>query len=202
MKLGRKFFVLQVRKLHNWMMAKAKHPRGAFFLSIFSFCESIFFPIPIDPFLLALCAARPSKALRLSFLVTCFSVFGAFFGYFIGFFFWDQFQSFVYSHWAEPERVGKIFLELRSGGFWALFFSALTPVPYKVFAFASGVVQLDLLSFFLGSFLGRFLRFMSIGSLFHFYGKNILAFIESYFEKIVLSLSAFCLIFLVIWLFL
>ena len=172
----------------------------ALFICSFSlFVSPFFFPLPVDPFLLAFCVARPNKAFWLSVFFTCFSVLGACVGYFIGFFFWDQFQPFVYNHWLDPETVEGVFLKIRSQGFWALFFAALTPLPFKIFAFASGVVQLEGWSFLFGSFLGRSLRFVSIGVLFHFFGKDIRCFLEKYFDKIVLSLSALLLIFFAFW---
>lgn len=180
-------------------MLKAKHPKSVWFLSFLSACESVFFPIPIDPLLLALSVAQPKKALWYSFLVTCFSVLGAFVGYLIGFFFWDQIQSVFYHFLLDPEKVEVVFLELRKRGFWALFFSALTPIPYKVFTLASGVIQLDWGSFFLGSFLGRALRFMSIGVLFYIYGVPIHSFIERHFDKIVLGIGLLFLFAILAW---
>lgn len=179
-----------IKDLYQWMMEKSKHRMGIHFLCAFSFIESIFFPIPVDPFLIALSVAKPKKALLFGFFTTLFSVLGALLGYFIGAFFWGFFEVYVTDVILSKESLELVFEKLQKNGFSALFLSALTPLPFKVFALASGIFKLNLFIFLIGAFLGRGLRFISLGLLFYIYGARIRGLIEKYFEKI-LWLTAF-----------
>ena len=84
-----------MRKLYNWCMSWADHPHGIKALCFFAFVESIFFPIPVDPLLVAISAGKPKKSLYFALWATIFSVIGAFGGYALGAGFWDIVQNYM-----------------------------------------------------------------------------------------------------------
>jgi membrane protein YqaA with SNARE-associated domain len=73
-------------RLYQWTLAKAAHRHAEYWLFMFSFIESSFFPIPPHPLLGLMCLARPSKALRYGLICTVASVAGGLLGYAIGHF--------------------------------------------------------------------------------------------------------------------
>jgi len=73
-----------LRGLYNWTMEKAAHPHAQWWLALFAFVESSFFPIPPHPLLGLMCLAEPKKAIRFAVIATAASVVGGMFGYAIG----------------------------------------------------------------------------------------------------------------------
>jgi membrane protein YqaA with SNARE-associated domain len=50
-----------LRRLYDWTMAKAAHPRAEWWLALFAFVEASFFPIPPHPLLGLMCLAEPKR---------------------------------------------------------------------------------------------------------------------------------------------
>ena len=63
-----------LRGLYNWTMAKASHPHAVWWLALFSFVESSFFPIPPHPLLGLMCLAEPKKAVKFALVCTLLSL--------------------------------------------------------------------------------------------------------------------------------
>lgn len=61
-------------------------------------------------------------------------------------------------------RVEKIEKYIDIYGPWALFFWALIPFPYDFIAIIAGYLKLPFWSFAIPTFLGRFIRFLGLGS--------------------------------------
>ena len=79
--------MIYLRKLYNWTLLKSKHPKAAWFLSLISFTESSFFPIPPDIILIPMIIANRTSAFLYAFICTISSVLGGILGYLIGFYF-------------------------------------------------------------------------------------------------------------------
>jgi len=129
-----------------------------FFLSLFSFLESIIFPIPIDIFTLGLSSLRPRKWKSYFIYATVFSVLGAVTAYIIGEYFSHlAFSVIHFFHYdSYYEKVARLF---HSSPFWLTFTSAFTPIPFKVFTLTAGITRAPFLPFLLASIVGRGLRF-------------------------------------------
>ena len=67
-------------------------------------------------------------------------------------------------------------------GFFGVLVAAVTPIPYKVFTIASGMMSFDLAQFVLASVLGRGMRFFLVAGLIRLYGARIKPFMERHFE--------------------
>ena len=118
-----------------------------FILASMSFVESVFSPIPPDPLLIAMGLLSTNQAIFFGVVCTLFSVLGAVFGYGLGKWFGKPLLS---------KMISESLIEKTEGffnryGVWAILIAAFTPIPYKVFAILSGVLQLDMKKFLIGS---------------------------------------------------
>lgn len=158
-------------------------------LGLFSFLESIIVPIPADPLLIAICAARPKASIRAFLWTLAGSISGACVGYFLGLHFSATMQAFILDHFLTLEQWSWLAEHFTKGTFIFVFVGGFTPLPFKVFAITAGLLNGAFLPFFLGALLGRGLRFGVIAGLFYFYGQSIKAWIESHFEKVIWGLT-------------
>ena len=177
-----------LQRMYDWCMAQAHTPRALATMNVVSFAESSFFPIPPDPLLIALCYAEPKKWWRFAAWCTVSSVLGGMLGYALG----------VY---AEP-LVHKLLPMLGISdpdakfamvqhfydkwGFLALSAKSLTPIPFKVFTIASGVLHYNFALFIAGATLGRSIRFFLVAGLIRLFGERVRPFIEKQLAWLVL----------------
>jgi len=173
-----------VRRVYNWVLHWAHTPYGAPALAILSFCESSFFPVPPDPLLMALCLSRVKKSLNYALVCSLSSVMGGMLGYYIGYALWDLVGQYFFQY--IPGFTHEVFNLVQSKynahSFLAVFTAGFTPIPYKVFTIAGGVFKIDFLSFILGSFLGRSMRFFLVAVLIRIFGEKIKVYIDKYFN--------------------
>lgn len=62
------------------------------------------------------------------------------------------------------QRMAKIHDQITRYGPWAIFFWALIPFPFDIIAIAAGYLRLSFWRFLIPMFLGRFVRFLLLGS--------------------------------------
>ncbi len=169
-----------LRRLYDWVIAKAGTPQATWALALVSFVESSFFPIPPDVMLVPMCLANRRRALFYAAVCTLASVAGGFLGYAIGYYLWEAIGSWViqsYGLGAKFDEFQKAFAEY---GWWIIVIKGMTPIPYKLITIASGVAHFPLLAFAVASVLSRAMRFFLIAGLLYFFGEPIRAFIEKY----------------------
>lgn len=183
-------------KIRNWALRHAKGSHSKFWLSILSFSESSFFPVPPDILLIAILLANKAKRwLSYVGLTTIFSVLGGIFGYAIGFLFFDVFGDSLISFYGltdEFTRLGGVFEETV---FWTIFTAAFTPIPYKIFTITAGFFNVNFLIFLLASLLGRGIRFFIIGFILKRYGEKIADVLYKYFNIVSLGILVLAIIF-------
>ena len=75
-----------LRALYEWVLSWADSRYALPALVVVSATESVFFPIPPDPLLMALALARPQRAYLYAAVCSASSVLGGALGYFIGFY--------------------------------------------------------------------------------------------------------------------
>jgi membrane protein YqaA with SNARE-associated domain len=114
-------------------------------------------------------------------------VLGGILGYFIGAFFFDlgmQIMSF-YSY--EDKLINLKDNLINSKNFYAwlgiLFLAGFTPLPYKVFTIASGLIGFNILIFILISFISRGLRFFIVSYLSYKFGNLFTEFMDKHGSK-------------------
>ena len=171
--------------LRRWLVDWADSPAGPAALAVLAASESIFFPLPPDPLLIALALRNPDAALLLALLTTVASVAGGLVGHWLGGRFGRPLLRRLHS--SKVERVESMFVRY---GFWAIVIAGLTPIPYKVFTLSTGVFAVPRAQFVLASLLGRGLRFGTFGVLIFLWGDRFEAFFEERFDLVVIVLTA------------
>ena len=171
--------------LRRWLVDWADSPAGPAALAVLAASESIFFPLPPDPLLIALALRNPDAALLLALLTTVASVAGGLVGHWLGGRFGRPLLRRLHS--SKVERVESMFVRY---GFWAIVIAGLTPIPYKVFTLSAGVFAVPRAQFVLASLLGRGLRFGTFGVLIFLWGDRFEAFFEERFDLVVIVLTA------------
>ena len=111
-----------------------------------------------------------------------FSVLGGIFGYVIGSFFFDLAMNIV-EFYNYEDKVINIKDALSKGDefyTWLaiLFLAGFTPLPYKVFTIASGLIGFNLIIFILISFISRGLRFFIVSYLSYKFGNLFTEFMK------------------------
>lgn len=171
--------------LSHWISSFAESEWALYVIGIHCFTESIFNPIPPDPLLITASLFKPHMALWFAGVATLTSVAGAMVGYWIG----NQFGRPLLYRMAGSERIIRAETLINKFGVWAVFLSAFTPIPYKVFAILAGVLKMNRRMFLLVSLAGRGLRFMLIGILILRYGETITEFLDHRFEQVTIIFS-------------
>ena len=174
-----KIFSTLYAKAMNW----ARHPKAPWFLGGLSFAESSFFPVPPDVMLAPMSLAKPKKAWYYASLTTITSVLGGILGYFIGVFAFDMIEPILHNYgYYDRYELAKSWFE--AWGFWAIFLAGFSPIPYKVFTIASGVVGMAFLPFVIASFIGRGLRFFVVAGLMAWGGEPMEKKLHKYMDII------------------
>ncbi len=180
---------------------------GTIGLALNSFIESFFLVPPPDFLLIAMDLANPQKALYYAFVCTIASAFGGVVGYLIGKFGGRPVFIWILTSLSKKEGVQKRkqlkdalqkFNEVEAlynkWGVHAVFFAAFTPIPYKVFTIASGILNMNPYSFTLASVVGRGMRFFIVSIVLMLFGEKI----KDHLELIILGATAVIVIFFVI----
>jgi len=174
-----KIFSTLYEKAMHW----ARHPKAPWFLGGLSFAESSFFPVPPDVMLAPMSLAKPNKAWYYASLTTITSVLGGILGYFIGVFAFDVIEPILHNYgYYDRYELAKNWFE--TWGFWAIFLAGFSPIPYKVFTIASGVVGMAFLPFVIASFIGRGLRFFMVAGLMAWGGEPMEKKLHKYMDII------------------
>ena len=173
--------------LYKKCLDLAGHKSSKYYLAIVSFIESSFFPIPPDVMIVPMVISKKNDFLKIFFIATIFSVMGGILGYFIGAFFFE-FGSNIMNFYGYEDKLANIKENLiNSDGFYAwlgiLFLAGFTPLPYKVFTIASGLIGFNLLIFIFISFISRGLRFFIVSYLSYKFGDLFNRFMDKHGSK-------------------
>ncbi len=181
-----------MKRLYDWCMLQAHTRRGVMTMNIVSFAESSFFPIPPDPLLIALCYANPARWWRFALHCTLWSVLGGLLGYYLGVAFEPLVRKLLPYVGVKDVDAGiaTVRFYYDKWGFLALTAKSLTPIPFKIFTIASGVLHFNLGLFIAGATLGRAIRFFLVAGLIRAFGERIRPFIERQLGLIIIVFFA------------
>ena len=169
-------------KLYDKCLKLASHKSANLYLSIVSFIESSFFPIPPDVMIIPMAIAKSKSYLKIFLYATIFSVLGGLFGYFIGFALADLGMNLV-EFYGYEEKVINLKNNLSSGSNFiyflgTLFLAGFTPLPFKVFTITSGMIGFNIFIFFTVCLVSRALRFFVVSYLSFKFGDTFSKFME------------------------
>ena len=173
--------------LYKKCLNLAAHKSSKYYLAIVSFVESSFFPIPPDVMIIPMVISKKNDFIKIFLIATIFSVLGGILGYLIGALFIDigiQIMS-LYNY--EDKLINLKNNLLKSDGFYAwlgiLFLAGFTPLPYKVFTIASGIIGFNILIFILISMISRGLRFFIVSYFSYKFGDLFTQFMDKHGSK-------------------
>ena len=175
------------KTLYKKCLNLAAHKSSKYYLAIVSFIESSFFPIPPDVMVIPMVISRKRDFAKIFVIATIFSVLGGILGYFIGAFFFDIGMQIMTIYGYEDKLINLKNNLINSEGFYAwlgiLFLAGFTPLPYKVFTIASGLIEFNILIFILISLISRGLRFFVISYLSYKFGDLFTQFMNKHGSK-------------------
>ena len=175
------------KTLYKKCLDLAAHKSSNFFLGAISFAESSFFPIPPDVMIIPMVIAKKKSYLKIFLIASIFSVLGGIFGYILGALFLDMAIN-VIGFYGYENKVSSLKNSLSQGeGFltWLsiLFLAGFTPLPYKAFTIASGLIGFNILIFIIVSLISRSLRFFLISYLSYRFGDLFTKFMNKHGSK-------------------
>ncbi len=169
-----------LRSWYDWVIRMSEHPKSLWALAGVSFAESSFFPIPPDIMLIPMVIAQRAKAWLLAGVCTIASVVGGFFGYAIGYFFFETLGKWVIDLYGLQGGFADFQQQFNEYGLWIILVKGLTPIPYKLVTIASGAAHFDLLTFGLASLVTRGGRFYLVAGLLYLIGQPARTFVEKH----------------------
>ena len=168
------------------MLSLAESEWAIALLLIITFSESVIFPIPPDPLLIAIGIANPAAAIWVAALTAIASVAGAVLGRWLG----QKIGRPLLRKLVPEDKTDRAETLFSKYGAWAILIAAFTPIPYKVFTILAGIMNLDLKPFLLASLIGRSARFLTVGVLIFIFGESIRDFIDHNFELLTIAAAA------------
>ena len=175
------------KSLYKKCLDLAAHKSSKYYLAIVSFVESSFFPIPPDVMVIPMVISKKNDFIKIFLITTIFSVMGGMLGYLIGAFFFE-FGAHIMNFYGYEDKLSNIKENLvNSEGFYAwlgiLFLAGFTPLPYKVFTIASGLIGFNFLIFIFISLISRGLRFFIVSYLSYKFGDLFNEFMNKHGSK-------------------
>ena len=175
------------KNLYKKCLDLAGHKNSKYYLAIVSFIESSFFPVPPDVMVIPMVISKKADFKKIFIITTMFSVLGGMLGYVIGAFFFE-FGAQIMNFYGYEDKLYNIKESLvRNDGFYAwlgiLFLAGFTPLPYKVFTIASGLIGFNFLIFILISLISRGLRFFLVSYLSYRFGYLFSEFMDKHGSK-------------------
>lgn len=139
----------------------SRHRRAPALLTGLSFVEGFIFPVPPEVMLAPMSLAEPKRSLWFATLSLIGSICGALVGYLLGHFAFAALQPLIeWLGWSakiqqQIETLRTLVADSPWKAFWALVLVGFTPIPLKIFTWASGVVGVPILPFIASMLVGR-----------------------------------------------
>ncbi len=173
-----------LRRLYSWTIKKAEHKNASWFLSLVSFTESSFFPIPPDILLIPMILAKRLNAWLYATICTLSSVAGGVLGYIIGYYFYSSIGLVIVELYGLSDSFNIFENYYNEYGLWIVLGAGFTPFPFKFITIASGVFNLNIVFFIFVALIGRGLRFYLVALLLYTFGNTIKNLIDKYFNLV------------------
>ncbi|HEY5852225.1 MAG TPA: YqaA family protein [Lysobacter sp.] len=176
--------------LYERTIGWARHRRAPALLTLLSFAEAVVFPVPPEVMLAPMCLADRRRAFWFATLSLAGSMAGAFLGYALGHFAYELVKPLLTSlGWidridAQVTQLREIAANSPWKAFWLLVLAGFTPIPLKIFTWASGIVGVPFLPFLASMFIGRGKRVYLIALAIRLGGERAEAALRRYIEPI------------------
>ncbi len=180
----------KIRQLYDWVLSWADSRYGTTALAGLSFAESVFFPVPPDPLLMALSLSKPRRAYYYAAVCSAASVAGGIAGYYIGLTLFGTIGEPILQFYGAMEKYELVQGYFRTYDAWAVGIAGFTPIPYKVFTISAGAFQISFFVFVAASVVSRSARFFLVAGLIKKFGGPIRNFIDRYFNLLTAVFAA------------
>lgn len=190
--------------LYERAIAWSRHRRAPALLTGLSFAEAIVFPVPPEVMLAPMSLAQPRRALWFATLSLLGSLAGAVIGYLLGHFAFAAVQPLIeWLGWTQKidsqvSHLREVIAESPWRAFWLLVLAGFTPIPLKIFTWASGIVGVPLLPFLASMLVGRGKRVYLVAGAIRLGGPRAEAALRRWIEPLGWVASAI-LALLVVW---
>ena len=174
--------------LYQRALGWSRHPHAERYLAGLSLVEAFAFPVAPELMLAPMCLAQPRRGVRYASVSLVFSLIGSLIGYALGHYAFDALQPLLLRlGWMAPiERlVGELRVDVAQHpwtAFWVLVLAGFTPLPLKLFTWASGIVGVPLPAFFASMAVGRGKRVYLLAALLRWLGPRAERFLARWVE--------------------
>lgn len=168
----------------------ARHRNATWLLAGLSFVEAIFFPVPPEAMLAPMCLAQPKRGFWFAGVSLAASMAGAVIGYYLGHHAFEALKPALASlHMLDKIEQGIAVVQAKSAVspwsvFWFLVLAGFSPIPMKVFTWASGIVGVPMLPFLASMLVGRGKRVFLIALAIRLGGERAERALHRYIEPI------------------
>lgn len=176
--------------LYERAIAWARHRHAPGYLTGLSFAEAVVFPVPPEVMLAPMVLAQPKRGFWFATLSLLGSLFGAVLGYALGHFAYEIVKPLL-TMLGWIDRIDMQVAQLRTiaanspwQAFWLLVLAGFTPIPLKIFTWASGIVGVPLLPFLASMAIGRGKRVFLVALAIRLGGARAEAALRRYIEPI------------------
>lgn len=158
----------------------AEHPSAPWLLAAIAFADSSFLPIPPDILLVPMVLLQPARVWPLSILCTVSAAIGSLLGYGIGAGLWHAVGERIVAFYGWSASFAQFQALFADWGVWIIIGKALTPIPFKVAAIASGLAGMDIWVFIGAALVSRALHFLILALLLAWLGPRVMDAIQKY----------------------
>lgn len=176
--------------LYERALVWSRHPKAPALLTGLSFAEAIVFPVMPEVMLAPMCLSQPRRAFWFAALSLAGSLVGAVIGYLLGRYAFELARPLLDSlGWldridAQVASLREVVAQSSWKAFWLLVLAGFTPIPLKIFTWASGIVGVPMLPFMASMFVGRGKRVFLIALAIRVGGERAEKALHRYIEPI------------------
>lgn len=170
--------------LYDACLRWAKHKYATIYLSVLTFAESVFFPIPPDVMLAPMVLANRKKAWWLAGITSLASVAGGAAGYLLGSYLFEPVVMPFIEMMGYQGKLDTIVGYFNEYGIWVVFLAGFTPIPYKLFTVSAGMLSMAFLPFIIASAISRALRFYLVAAILYFGGEPMEKKLRQYIDTL------------------
>lgn len=176
--------------LYERTLGWARHRQAPALLTGLSFAEAVVFPVPPEVMLAPMSLAQPVRAFRFATISLLGSLAGAVLGYALGHFAYELVKP-LFESLGWIDRIEEQVAYLRGiaeespwKAFWILVLAGFTPIPLKIFTWASGIVGVPMVPFLASMLVGRGKRVYLIALAIRLGGARAEAALNRYIEPV------------------
>lgn len=176
--------------LYDRTLRWARHRHAPALLTGLSFIEAVFFPVPPEVMLAPMALGQPRRAFWFATLSLLGSLAGALVGYALGHYAFELVKPALEAlGWLDKVNAGIATVQGKMAEspwavFWFLVLGGFTPIPMKVFTWASGVVGVPMLPYLASMVIGRAKRLYLVALAIRLGGERAESALRRYIEPI------------------